>query len=466
MQLCVVQALALAAALWTSAAVTAAPQLAALKRAVADAESRSVRTGVAVSDASGRVLYRHRATEAFTPASNMKLLTAAGVLRGLGSDFEFVTEFRVEGGELLVVASGDPNWLQGSAHDPKTIFRRVAQELLSRKLTQIRGVRLLAGSFVGPSRPPTWPKDQFYAYYCAPTGGFVLEQGAFVMRIQRSGTSKARVQLVAPEAGYPIRGAVAEVSSRKGAVYGAIDAGGSVRVKGKFYKKSPSVEIKTSMNDPARWYRDTLVHQLQVAGVQLRAAAPAVATQTIYTHRSGLRPALRRMLEDSSNFAAEQCLRVLGDETTGDGSLRGGRAALEAQITKLIGVVPDGVAIVDGSGLSKENRVTPGTILVTMFQSIGGPGGEVLRDALPVAGKTGTLLRRFGGTDLVGRVHAKTGWIRGASSLSGLVELGDGSVRWFSILMNYDRGRGGLNKDLKRIQERIVRAVEGLEGKG
>ena len=38
----------------------------------------------------------------------------------------------------------------------------------------------------------------------------------------------------------------------------------------------------------------------------------------------------------------------------------------------------------------------------------------------------------------------------------------DGKVRWFSILMNYDRGRGGVNKDLKRIQERIVSAVAGI----
>jgi D-alanyl-D-alanine carboxypeptidase/D-alanyl-D-alanine-endopeptidase (penicillin-binding protein 4) len=86
----------------------------------------------------------------------------------------------------------------------------------------------------------------------------------------------------------------------------------------------------------------------------------------------------------------------------------------------------------------------------------------VLRDALPVAGRTGTLEDRFLGTDLVGRVHAKTGWIRGASALSGLVERRDGSVRWFSILMNYDPKKDGFNKELKELQEKIVAAIDKL----
>lgn len=462
MQLCVSPALVLAAALCTPSFATALPQLAALERAVADAEARAVRTGVAISDANGRVLYRHRVAEAFTPASNMKLLTAAGVLHGLGPDFEFRTVFRVANGELLVEASGDPNWLRGTDDDPAKVFARVIEALRSRGLQRIRSVRLVAGTFVGPARPPTWPKNQLYTYYCAPTGAFVLEQGTFVMSIQRSGGARAKVRLVAPTSGYPMRGSIAEVSAKKGAVYGAIDQGDAIKVRGKFYKKSPRVEITTAMNDPERWFRDTLIHHLKLAGVRIDPAAGKTSLGVIYEHRTGLAPALRRMLEDSSNFAAEQCMRVLGAHTNNDGSLQGGREALHDQITKLVGVMPDGVRIVDGSGLSKENRVTPGLMLVTMLKSIGGAHGALLHGSLAVAGQTGTLEDRFQGSKLVGLVRAKTGWIRGASSLSGFVELPDGKVRWFSILMNYDRGRNGLNKHLKRIQEHIVTAVAGI----
>ena len=126
--------------------------------------------------------------------------------------------------------------------------------------------------------------------------------------------------------------------------------------------------------------------------------------------------------------------------------------------------MPEGVELVDGSGLSKQNRLTPGLLTVAMFELERRGLWSELVECLPVAGRTGTLRRRFVGSGLEGRVRAKTGWIRGASSLSGVVEADDGSARWFSILMNYDRGRSGVNKDLKRLQEDIVGAVAAMSG--
>ena len=433
-----------------------------IERAVREAESRGVRTGVAICDDDGDVLFRHRAAEAFAPASNMKLLTAAALLQGLGKDFTFQTVFRVAEGELVVEASGDPNWIRGSAHDPDKLFGRVVAALRERGVRSLRGVRLDAGAFTGPGRPSTWPQNQLYTYYCAPTGGFVLEQGTFLTRIARSGGSAANVRLLAPATGYEIQGSIREVSSRKGATYGAIDQDGAVRVRGKFYRKSPPVEIRTAVNHPERWYEDALQHALRGGGVRVARGAAAHAGGVVYRHASSLRPALRRILEDSSNFDAEQCLRVLGARTQRDGSLAGARKALREQVVALVGQEPVGLEVFDGSGLSKENRLTPGLLVVAMFELERRGLGDALRDALPVAGRTGTLRSRFRGTDLVDRVRAKTGWIRGASSLSGVVTCADGERRWFSILMNYDRSRGGLNKDLKKLQEQIVAAAAGV----
>lgn len=456
-----VPALVLAAALATPAVA----QRGALERAVNNAESRGVRTGVAVCNSSGEVLYRHRESEAFAPASNMKLLTAAGVLQGLGSGHRFETQFALEQGVMVVRASGDPNWIADSEHDPRKVFAAVARALADRGVHSVRGVRLEAGRFRGPMRPATWPQDQLYTYYCAPTGPFVLQQGTFVMGIQRSGGRNASAKLVAPPAGYDVRGAIREVTSRKGATYGAIDEGGSIRVRGKFYRKSPRVEIKTAVNDPARWYQDTLTAQLRSNGVRVGPGGPAASLGVVHVHRSPLEPALRRMLEDSSNFDAEQCLRVLGARTRKDGSLAGGNAALRDRLADLVGRVPQGVVIADGSGLSKQNRITPGLLVVAMYELQRKGLWEPMQRCLPVAGRTGTLRRRFQGSDLVDRVRAKTGWIRGASSLSGVVELADGERRWFSILMNYDRSRSGINKDLKQIQEDIVAAVAKMAGR-
>ncbi len=433
-----------------------------LQRAIQAAEALGARTGVAVADGEGRVLFRHRADEPFAPASNMKLLTAAAVLRGLGPDYHFVTRFAMRSGRLVVTASGDPNWITGTPHAPEVVFGEVAAALQRLHIGALRGIDLEPGTFVGPTRPATWPQDQLHTYYCAPTGAFVLDQGTFAVAITGSRGGTAEVHIAGPRVGTPVRGAIEMVDAAKGAVYGAIDQGASVLVRGKFYRKSPPITIRTAVEDPTGWYEAALRQALGTAGITVAADAKVTAPDgPVHEYRTDLSASLLRMLEDSSNFDAEQCLRSLGAKS-GDGSLAGGVAVMRRQLVELLGQLPAGVALLDGSGLSKDNRLTPGLLLGALQSSHRGPAGKLLRESLPVAGRSGTLEDRFVQTDLIGRVRAKTGWIRGASALSGVVERRDGTVVWFSILMNYDPKKNGLNKDLKQLQETMVRAIEKL----
>src|SRR5262249_43995212 len=160
-------------------------------------EALGARTGVAVCDGSGRVLFRHRATDTFAPASNLKLLTAAAVLQGLGPDFTFNTTFAWRAGRLVVAASGDPNWIHDTPNDPATVCAAVAQALQRLGVKRLAGIDLQPGTFTGPGRPPTWPQDQLQTYYCAPTGPFVLEQGTFHVRIEARGGDTAAVAIAA-----------------------------------------------------------------------------------------------------------------------------------------------------------------------------------------------------------------------------------------------------------------------------
>ena len=448
------------ALLLLTAAATA--QRGAVERLVRDAEAQGVRVGVACTDGGGEVLYRHRAAESFAPASNMKVLTACGLLHGLGHDHVFRTAFSLEDGVLAVDASGDPNWIRDTEHDPARVFAQLAAALRVRGIDSIRDVRLRPGTYVGPARPSDWPQDQLYAYYCAPTGAFVLDQGVFWVALQPAG-GQARCELVSPATGYPLRGTVDVVGKQKSPVYGAVDKVDHVQVRGRMHASSPRVEIRQSVEEPERWFRDALRHALAQGGITIDAGAPARTSADVFVHESSLLPAVRRILEDSSNFDAEQCLRVLGAKRRGDGSLAGGMREFEEQITRLCGRLPSNTVLTDGSGLSRTNRLTPGLLVVAMLQNAATASGSVLRDRLPVAGESGTLERRFVGTPLVGRVRAKTGWIRGASSLSGVLDCVDGGKRWFSILMDYDRDRSGFNKELKQIQEDLVAAFEGLE---
>lgn len=450
---------------WLGLACFGAPTQAqtSMRDAIAAAEALGARTGVVATDASGAIAFRHRADELFAPASNQKLLTAGALLAGLGAEFRFTTRFALRGGRLVVAASGDPNWLTGSAHAPEVVFAELAAALQQRGVKALAGIELDSGVFRGPARPATWPADQLQTYYCAPTGPFVLDLGTFSLRVAPTRGAVAEAAVVAPLCDLPLRGSIEMVEAQKGAVYGALEQNGAVVVRGKLFRKSSPAVVKTAVGDPATFYLGALRRALGAAGIACDVPTAAPADGEVFVYQSELAPALLRMLEDSSNFDAEQCLRVLG-AAGGDGSLAGGMAALQRELRRLVGELPPGVVLLDGSGLSKDNRLTPELLVATLRGVARLPAGRMLFDALPIAGRSGTLEERFRGSHLVGRVRAKTGWIRGASALSGVVQRADGSRRWFAILMNYDPRKNGLNKDLKQLQEAIVAALDRGEG--
>jgi D-alanyl-D-alanine carboxypeptidase/D-alanyl-D-alanine-endopeptidase (penicillin-binding protein 4) len=339
-------------------------------------------------------------------------------------------------------------------------FGEVAARLQRLGVRAVRDILLDPGSFTGPARPASWPQNQLHAYYCAPTGPFVLEQGVFRVAVDpRAGASKARVSLVAPPFGPRIENRTQVVRSKQNPTCGAIDRGDSLLVRGRIWRRSPAYEFRTSVADPTLWYARALRGVLARAGIAIAASARPAHDGLVHEVTTGLGPALLRTLRDSSNFDAEQLVRVLGAEVKGDGSLAGGMAAMREGLQDLVGALPPGVALIDGSGLSKDNRVTPELLARALHGVRTRPLGWTLFQALPVAGETGSLEHRFAGSELRGRVHAKTGWIRGASSLSGYVEAADGEQYVFSILIAYDRNKGGMNKHFKRLQEAMVEAI-------
>ena len=449
-----------AVVLWACAAMAIAQRSAALmSAAVAEAEGQGVRTGVAAIEIDGTWRYRHRQDERFVPASNMKLLSAAAVLHGLGHSYEFGTRFELRQGRLVVHAGGDPNLITGTEHGPEALWRGLVSALIQRGVRSVRAVELQQGVFTGPGRPATWPQDQLDTYYCAPTGGFVLEQGTFRLQVRPAGAT-AEALLVAPFLDMPVDGSIAVVAAKKGAVYGAMDLGDRLRVQGKMWKGSTQVVTQTAVRDPLPWFERGVLQALAQGGIRVTADAAAIDVPELYRHRTPLQPALVRMLEESSNFDAEQLVRVLGAELSGDGSLQGGLAAVRATLDGKFGGAGEALVQIDGSGLSRGNEVTPRLLVTALREIVASRDADMFLAALPVGGETGTLSGRFQNSPVRGRVQAKTGWIRGASSLSGILQRKDGSRCAFAILMNYDPRKDGVNRMLKTLQERIVEALD------
>jgi len=444
-------------------------QSATLSRLVAESERSGFRTGVVVLDAgSGKLTFLHRSREAFIPASNQKILTVAAALWGLGAEFRFRTTFKLRDGVLEVHPGGDPNWITGSSHDPARVFAKLAKELRRRGVTRLRGLRRLRGFFEGPDRPVSWPKGQFDRLYCAPTGGLVLDAASFTARIS-AGTGSARIEFLSPPVGVIPQPGIKMTSKRKKHYsYWISQGGGSFRGHGEFSSRAGPVEVRGVVQQPGWVFEQVLRAVLARHGIKIAAVgangSPLVRTESakesvvdVYTHLSTLRESLGPILRDSSNFHAEQLLRVLGTRLLGQGSFSGGCKAVRSQLGSRVDL-PAGMKIADGSGLSRLNRLTPRVVVRVMQKLLAGPHAPVFEQNLARGGVDGTLARRFGKLPTVGKaVRAKTGTINGVKCLSGILRSKSGRTRFFCILMN--RRKGISTKGAAALQERMVQAI-------
>jgi D-alanyl-D-alanine carboxypeptidase/D-alanyl-D-alanine-endopeptidase (penicillin-binding protein 4) len=130
---------------------------------------------------------------------------------------------------------------------------------------------------------------------------------------------------------------------------------------------------------------------------------------------------LRYMDRESDNFTAEMLLKVLGAAQGTRGTTAAGALVVTMALADA-GIPLAGVRIVDGSGLSRLDRLTAGALVGVLQASWADPAVRpVFYAALPVAGINGTLEDRMRKAPARGNVRAKTGTTRDASALSGYV---------------------------------------------
>jgi len=161
---------------------------------------------------------------------------------------------------------------------------------------------------------------------------------------------------------------------------------------------------------------------------------------------------------ESKNGVADQLFFSLGQAVTGEGTRAGGARAV-SQALERVGVPAADLHQVDGSGLSREDRVTARAVTALLERVLGSDPAtaRLYRASLAVMGQKGTLGERLRGTAAEGRVFAKTGWIAGVSCLSGYAEPPRGERAVFSILIEYPESLGGLNTScFKKLQDELV----------
>ncbi|MBQ0048698.1 MAG: D-alanyl-D-alanine carboxypeptidase/D-alanyl-D-alanine-endopeptidase [Bacteroidales bacterium] len=166
-----------------------------------------------------------------------------------------------------------------------------------------------------------------------------------------------------------------------------------------------------------------------------------------------LHDVLQPMMKKSDNMMAESVFWELG---TGNDKPAKAAAKRVEEVIRKAGLNPQDYDIVDGSGLSLYNYVTPRLLLTLLCYAHSQPAiYNELYAAMPIAGVDGTLAKRMEGTTAQGNVHAKTGTVTGVSTLSGYCKATNGHLLCFSI-MNQGLTRAALGR---AFQDRICSAL-------
>jgi D-alanyl-D-alanine carboxypeptidase/D-alanyl-D-alanine-endopeptidase (penicillin-binding protein 4) len=348
----------------------------------------------------GQMVASKNADLPLRPASNVKIITAAVALEVLGAGHTYTTEVRgsaqggVVTGDLYLVGGGDPllssSWWKGpnTKYPPFNVtpIESLAQSIHDAGITQINGAIIGdASRYDDEWYAPTWTKD---------------------VRFTEGGPVSALLVNDSREAN------------------------------------------DTSSNDPVVGSATVLTNALRDVGVTVTGqpsagSAPADLPVVASVVSQPLPAILQEMLTTSDNNTAEMVLKEIGHKAVGAGTREAGLGVV-MQTLQQWGIPTDGVTLVDGSGLSDENRLTCDTLLEVMqHQSIDDPIGQ----GMAVAGQTGgTLDDAFVGTDLEGVLRGKTGTLYNyadgtggkpaAKSLSGYVPVDGGGAVEFSMLLN------------------------------
>nr|WP_202895754.1 D-alanyl-D-alanine carboxypeptidase/D-alanyl-D-alanine-endopeptidase [Iningainema tapete] len=390
-----------------------------------------------------QTLYNRDAQKYFTPASTTKLLTTAVALQQLGANFRFRTSIHSNGdGIVRVVGRGDP-----SLNDAQ--LTNLAQQLTQKGIQKVK-LLIADDSYIqGEIVHPSWQWEDIQSDYGAPINSLILNQNVFSLR------------LLPQTVGKPLQVTWDDIQETR--QWRVVNQ--SVTIE----ENQPKlINITRDLSQPILRIHAQLAVNSQPEIVSLPVVAPAEyflrhmrealllakipVTQTFVSTNATTRneqeiaavesPPLWELLAqtniNSNNLYAEALLRaiaikkpLLHNQTTADAGLE----VMKATLTQL-GVEPTGYFLVDGSGLSRKNLISPEALVQILGAMARSPQAPFFRASLPVAGKSGTLKNRLIGTPAEGIVQAKTGTMSGVVTLAGYVNSPKYTPLVFSIMVN------------------------------
>jgi D-alanyl-D-alanine carboxypeptidase/D-alanyl-D-alanine-endopeptidase (penicillin-binding protein 4) len=455
---------------------------AALDSIFNDTAFASAHWGVMVrSLETGETLYARNGGRMFVPASNMKVVTAVAALEALGPEYRYQTRVAASGpvrdgvlqGDLIVYGGGDPTISERFHGDVRTVFRAWADSL------RAHGVRRITGAVIGNDDVfddvplgRGWAWDDAPDSYSAEIGGLELNEGFVTVQVA-PGPQRAAAVTTRPASDewVPVIGSVwmAPADSAPRVTIERADSLSGVMVSG-ILPSDTVAQQEVSIRNNTRFFASVLRQALLEAGIGVGgpsldadddpARGKPAASTPLFTHTSPpLREILPGFLKPSQNQIGEILLKTLGRERRGTGSARAGAAVVDSMAAAW-GLPRRLLAQADGSGLSRYNLVAPEFLTALLERESRSPNFAVFSDALPLAGRDGTLSGRMRGTPAEANVRAKTGTLSGVRSLSGYLTTAAGERMVFSMIVNHHTLSA---RDADRVAEAAVMRLIALD---
>lgn len=413
----------------------------------------------------GRVLYAHQPQLRMSPASNSKLFAGALALVRLGPDYRIRTPLLATApvapdgtlpGDLVVAGRGDPSW---GAREGKPAYEAVFAPFVA--ALQAAGVRRIAGDVVADGTwlrvPPdgaSWTVDDMQQDFGAEVSGVTFLDNYVAIRVAPGAAAgePCAFEVLEPHSGLTFvnrtrtlaAGERSTVDTRR--VYGTstVEIFGGVAVDAK-----PAL-TEAPVPRPAQWFAVSLRAALERAGIavagQARSAVwpePPVDAGVLLGEivSPPLADLVAGFMKPSQNLETNLVFAHAGelqrtDATSAD--RRSDELALEAlrALAAEAGIAPGELLFDEGSGLSRNNLVTPAATVRLLVHLARQPAAAAFVASLPVAGRDGSLVNRFKGTPAEDNVRAKTGGLRWAATLSGYLTTAGGERAAFSVMLN------------------------------
>ena len=457
-----------------------------------------------VSLTTGKTLYQQNADKLFTPASNTKLFTTSAALALIGPDYMFRTSVETNGlldthgrltGDLLLVGRGDPNLsgrelpydLHTQRNDhPIKVLEDLADGLVQKGVKYVDGDLVADDSYFAFQRyGEGWSQDDLVWGDGAPVSALTINDNVVFVNILPADRSGERAFVsITPFADYyhiDNRIITTPAGTARRIFFNREPGSTALTLWGEMPLDDKGANEALAIEDPASFasqlFRNLLeqrgitvygrgrAHHTELAGLStlsITATAearggegdssrPGQPAQSLVLASHDSKPLIddiRVINKVSQNLHAEILLRLLGRERGTAATVDNGLEVVRAFLTKA-GIPSEQFVFYDGSGLSRQNLVTPLAMVTLLEYAAKQPWGAAFRDTLPVAGVDGSLAERFKETSAQGQVQGKTGSLGGVKSLAGYASTVHGEQIAFSILSN------NLNVPAKRITDAI-----------